>query len=80
MLDAAVGARARDRLQTPIGPLHAAGISLDFSGAFEAAGWLAWIGWLTWNSEPNPVFLAMWGIVVLALIAADLVQQRLAQA
>jgi hypothetical protein len=55
----------------PVGPVHAAGMSIEAGGASEFA-----TGFLRWDGETSTAFLVVWGAIIIALIVADLVQQR----
>ncbi|MBT5664514.1 MAG: hypothetical protein HOJ06_04175, partial [Rhodospirillaceae bacterium] len=55
----------------PFGPIHAGGVS--FSGKAQTGDLLAHI---RWDGDPSTAFLIVWAVVVLALIGADLAQQK----
>ena len=55
----------------PVGPLHAAGVSIEAGGTSEVA-----TGFLRWDGETSTAFLIVWGMIIIALIIADLLQQR----
>ena len=54
-----------------VGSLHAGGISFALDAGAGTAE-----GFVRWGSQPSATFLVVWAVVVFALIAADLIQQR----
>ncbi|NBC32680.1 MAG: GTP-binding protein, partial [Alphaproteobacteria bacterium] len=55
----------------PLGPLHAAGVTLALGAETDAGS-----SFFRLDAQPSPTFLVVWVLVVLALIAADLYQQH----